>query len=276
MSPWFCVLKKNGKLRIVHNLQPLNAVTIRDSDIPSILDELVEPFAKRQYYTVFDLYWGYNTRKIYPTSRDLTTFLTPLDLLQITSLSMGFTNSPAEFQRCMVFVLHDEIPLVANVFIDDIPIKGPESQYLDGNSSPETIPGNPGIRRFIWEYANDVHRIIHRIGCSGATLSEKKAQICKPEAVILGQKCMPPGCLPENTKVQKILDWSKPQTVKDIRAFTGLYGVVRIWIKNYSMIICPLMEIWRKEESFLWDNRREHEFQTLEKLVRTALALRPI
>ena len=36
------------------------------------------------------------------------------------------------------------------------------------------------------------------------------------------------------------------------------------------------MEIWRKEESFLWDNRREHEFQTLEKLVSTALALRPI
>jgi len=102
-------------------------------------------------------------------------FLTPLGLLQITSLPMGFTNSLAEFQRCMVFVLHDEIPFVANIFIDDIPIKGPESQYLDGNINPETIPGNPGIRRFIWEYGNDVHRIMHRICCSGATLSGKKA-----------------------------------------------------------------------------------------------------
>ena len=30
-SKWFCVLKKNGKLRIVHDLQPLNQVTIRDA-----------------------------------------------------------------------------------------------------------------------------------------------------------------------------------------------------------------------------------------------------
>jgi len=27
-SPWFCVVKKNGKLRIVHNLQSLNKVSI--------------------------------------------------------------------------------------------------------------------------------------------------------------------------------------------------------------------------------------------------------
>ena len=56
----------------------------------------------------------------------------------------------------------------------------------------------------------------------------------------------------------------------------GLCGVIRIWIKNYSMIICPLTEIWRKEESFLWNNRREQVFQTLKKLVSTAPALYPI
>ena len=30
-SRWFCVLKKSGKLRIVHDLQPLNRVTIKDA-----------------------------------------------------------------------------------------------------------------------------------------------------------------------------------------------------------------------------------------------------
>lgn len=57
-SRWFCVLKKSGKLRIVHDLQPLNKVTIRDAGLPPNLDEFVEPFAGRQCYTVFDLYWG--------------------------------------------------------------------------------------------------------------------------------------------------------------------------------------------------------------------------
>src|SRR5215471_11267002 len=34
-SQWFCVEKKEaGKLRLVHDLQPLNATTIRDAGVP--------------------------------------------------------------------------------------------------------------------------------------------------------------------------------------------------------------------------------------------------
>lgn len=275
-SPWFCVPKKNGKLRIVHDLQPLNAVTIRDAEVPPILDEFVEQFAKRQCYTVFDLYWGYDARKIHIKSRDLTSFLSPLGLLRLTSLPMGFTNSPAEFQRCMTFILKEEIPQVANVFIDDVPIKGPESQYLDKEGNPETVRGNPGIRRFIWEHANDVHRVLHRVACAGATFTGKKVQICLPEVVILGQKCNSQGRLPEDGKVSKILNWPRPRTVKEVRGFVGLCGVVRIWIQDYSMIVRPLTEIWRKGEEFIWDERREEAFQALRSLVSQAPALRPI
>jgi hypothetical protein len=156
-SRWFCVLKKSGKLRIVHDLQPLNAITIRDAGLPPILDDFVEPFAGRQCYTVFDLFWGFDARKVDPSSRDLTAFLTPLGLLRITSMPTGFTNSPAEFQRCMLFILQDEIPDTANIFIDDLPIKGPAIQYLTKDGEPETLEENPGIRRFIWEHAVDVN-----------------------------------------------------------------------------------------------------------------------
>lgn len=170
-SPWFCVKKKNGKIRIVHDLQPLNKVTLRDAGLPPIIDDFVEPFGGAQCYTVFDLFWGFDARKVAPESRDLTTFQSPLGLLQITSMPMGFTNSPAEFQKCMTFILQDEIESgKANIFIDDLPVKGPKTQYLDTDGNPETIPGNPGIRRFIWEHAQDVHRVMHRIMHAGATL----------------------------------------------------------------------------------------------------------
>ena len=123
-SRWFCVAKKNGKLRIVHDLQQLNSITIRDAGMPPILDNFVEPFAGRQCYTVFDLFWGFDARRLDVSSRHLTSFESPIGTLRLTSLPMGFTNSPAEFQKCMVFVLRDEIPDKANVFIDDLPIKG--------------------------------------------------------------------------------------------------------------------------------------------------------
>ena len=98
-SRWFCVVKKTGKLRIVHDLQVLNSITIRDAGLPPVLDDFVEPYAGRQCYTVFDLFWGFDARKVAPSSRDLTSFWTPLGLLRITSMPMGFTNSPAEFQK---------------------------------------------------------------------------------------------------------------------------------------------------------------------------------
>ena len=42
-SKWFCILKKDGKsLQIVHDLQPLNVVTVKDSGAPPILEFYAE------------------------------------------------------------------------------------------------------------------------------------------------------------------------------------------------------------------------------------------
>jgi transposase InsO family protein len=275
-SRWFCILKKDGKLRIVHDLQPLNAITIRDAGLPPILDEFVEPFAGRQCYTVFDLLWGFDARKVHPSSRDLTAFMSPLGLLRLTSLPMGFTNSPAEFQRCMTFILQDEIPKVANIFIDDLPIKGPQSLYLQEDGTPEVLSQNPGIRRFIWEHAQDVHRILHRLHCAGVTISAKKTQLCRQNVVIVGQKCTPEGRCPEDNKVDKVLNWPPLKTPKDVRGFLGLCGTVRIWIENYSALARPLTELIHKGAEFVWDDRRQEAFETLKEKVASAPALRPI
>jgi hypothetical protein len=275
-SRWFCVPKKSGKLRIVHDLQALNGVTIRDAGLPPILDDFVEPFAGRQCYTVFDLFWGFDGRKIHPKSRDMTAFYSPLGLLRLTSLPMGFTNSPAEFQKCMTFILQHEIPHVANIFIDDLPIKGPATQYLDKNDQPETLPENPGIRRFIWEHANDVHRIMHRFKEAGGTFAANKAQICLPEVLIVGHKCTPEGRLPDEEKVAKVLKWPQPTNATAVRGFTGLCGTMRIWIPNYSQLIRPLTELTRKGAEFIWTERQQEAFDTMKKIITSPQVLRPI
>ncbi|KAI0323129.1 hypothetical protein GY45DRAFT_1237162, partial [Cubamyces sp. BRFM 1775] len=79
----------------------------------------------------------------------------------------------------------------------------------------------PGIRRFIWEHAVDVHHIVHRLGHAGATISGKKLQLCRPEVIILGQKCSKNGRVPGEAKIEKILKWPIHQTVKDVRGSLG-------------------------------------------------------
>ena len=273
---WFCVLKKNGSLRIVHDLQPLNKVSIRDAGLLPIIDDFVEPYAGCQCYTVFDLFWGFDARIVHPKSRDMTAFYTPLGLLRLTALPMGYTNSPAEFQNCMTFILQHEIPDTANIFIDDLPVKGPRTTYPDAEGKPERLPQNPGIRRFIWEHAQDVHRIMHRIKCAGATFAPKKAQICQPEVVIVGQKCTPQGRLPDEDRVGKILQWPLLSNVKEVRGFLGLCGTVRIWIRNYTQIARPLTHLTRKDIPFEWTEKCQTAFDTLKQLISSAPILRPI
>ena len=275
-SRWFCVGKKDGGIRLVHDLQKLNGVTIRDTGVPPILDEFVEAYAGRSVYSVLDMYWGFYARVIDPRSRDMTAFQTPLGVLRITSLPMGFTNSPAEFQACMVFILEDEMPEVAGVFIDDIPIKGPINRYLNKDGVEETMPENQGIRRFMWEHLNDLHRILHRIGEAGGTVSGKKMQLCRREVEIVGQKCSREGRLPTDTRAQRVKDWPPPLNVSEVRGFLGLCGTVRIWIKDFSKIARPMVILTRKEAEFVWGESQQKAFQILKDRVGSAPALKPI
>ena len=275
-SRWFCVKKKNGELRIVHDLQKLNGVSIKDAGVPPILDEFVEDYAGRSVYTVLDMYWGFHARMLDANSRDMTAFQTPKGALRITSLPMGYTNSPAEFQACMMFILQNEVPEKAGVFIDDIPIKGPPGRYIGSDGKEETIPQNPNIRRFIWEHLNDVHRILHRIGESGGTVSGKKMQLCQSEVEIVGHKCNSSGREPVNGRTKKVTEWPIPKNLKETRGFLGLCGTVRIWIKDYSQIAKPLVDLTRKGVEYLWGPAQQRAFQKLKQLVTSAPALKPI
>lgn len=144
---------------------------------------------------------------------------------------MGFTNSPAKFQACMVFLLQGKIPEIAGVFIDKIPIKGPASRY-DKDGKEERLKDNPGICKFVWEHLNDLHQILHRIGEAGGTVSGKKMQLCKAEVKTVGQKYSNLGRTPMDLQAQRIRDWATPLNLTEVRGFLGLCGMVRIWIKD--------------------------------------------
>ncbi|MBW0463691.1 hypothetical protein O181_003406 [Austropuccinia psidii MF-1] len=73
-SPIFCVSKSNGKLRIVHDLQELNKVTIKDADLPPHIEEFVDAFSGRACYVLGDIMGVYDARELDVTTRPLATF----------------------------------------------------------------------------------------------------------------------------------------------------------------------------------------------------------
>lgn len=275
-SRWFCVKKPNGKYRIVHDLQTLNSITIRDSGLPPIMDSFVEQFAGRACYTMADIFVGYDHRTLAKESRDLTSFQTPLGLCRLTSLPMGATNSLPEFHTCVVFIFQDEIPHVAAPFVDDVSVKGAATRYELPDGTYEVLQENPGIRRFIWEHAIDVNRILHRLKCAGGTFAAHKLQIAVPEVKILGQKCTYEGRIPDESKVSAISKWPTPKNLREVRGFLGTCGIVRNWIKGFSEIAAPLVKLTKKDIKFDFTSECQQAMDILKERVISAPAMRPI
>ncbi len=154
-------MKKDGKtFRIVHSLEPLNAVTIAHSGLPPAMESLAEHFAGRACGGILDLYVGYDERLLAEVSRDMTTFQTPFGALRLVTLPMGWTNSVPIFHEDVTYILREEIPEFTEPYIDDVPIRGPKTRYELPDGGYEVIPENPGIRRFVWEHMVNVNRIV--------------------------------------------------------------------------------------------------------------------
>jgi hypothetical protein len=276
-SRWFAVTKKDGKsIRIVHDLQPLNQVTIKDSGLPPHVEPYVESFGGRGCYGMFDLFVGFDQRELAVKSRDLTTFQTPLGTFRLTSIPMGYTNSMQIQHGDTTFLLQDEIPHVTIPFVDDIPVKGPATRYELPDGGYETIPGNGGIRRFVWEHLNNVNRVIQRIKHAGGTFSGLKSTLCSETAVIVGHRCTYEGRVPLESHVQKIVDWPVCENITDVRGFLGTLGTIRMFIKDYAKHAKPLVDLTRKNVAFEFGDEQLLAMEKLKMLAVNCPAIRAI
>jgi len=51
----------------------------------------------------------------------------------------------------------------------------------------------------------------------------------------------------EEEKVEGVLNWPVPKTVRDVRKFLGLANYYRHFIKNFAVLVRPLNMLTRKE-----------------------------
>ena len=273
---WFCVPKKDGKLRMVLALEALNAVTIQHSGVPPFTEEVAEHFAGRACGSMLDLYVGYDERALAQGSRDYTSFQSPFGPLRSTVLPMGWANSVPIFHGDVVFILQAEIPEFTRPYIDDIPVRGPATRYIQENGEPETIPENSGIRRFVWEHFQDLNRIVQRMKYCGGTYSGYKTFLCVEEITVLGHRCTIDGRLPDQSRVEKVTKWAPCPDLTDVRAFLGTIGVCRLFIRNFAHRAHHLVKLTRKDINWEFGQAQLDAMQDLKDALIASPALKPI
>ena len=74
--------------------------------------------------------------------------------------------------------------------------------------------------------------------------------------------------------MKAVLDWPRPQSVHDIRSFLGLASYYRKFIKGFSQIAKPLIDLTRGKVTWRWSDAEANSFTVLKVAMATAPVLR--
>ena len=79
--------------------------------------------------------------------------------------------------------------------------------------------------------------------------------------VIIGED----GVRTEKEKVQEVIEWPIPKSMKDVQKFLGLANYYKWFVKDFSRIAKPLHEMTRKEMKWSWRERQQKAFEELKE-----------
>ena len=79
--------------------------------------------------------------------------------------------------------------------------------------------------------------------------------------VIIGEN----GVRMEKEKVQRVIEWLVPKSVKDVQKFLGLANYYRWFVKDFAKIVRLLHEMIRKENKWSWGEKQQKAFEELKE-----------
>ncbi|XP_036142126.1 uncharacterized protein LOC118645358 [Monomorium pharaonis] len=249
-SPIWIVPKKpdssgNKRWRMVIDYRKLNEKTIGDAyPLPNICD-ILDQLGGSKYFSVLDLASGFHQIPMDPMDAHKTAFSTPHGHYQFARMPFGLKNAPATFQRLMDQVLSGLQGIELFVYMDDIVI------YASS----------------LREHDIKIDKLMSRLRSANLTLQPDKCEFLRREVSYLGHIIGEDGVRPDPQKISAVEKFPAPRNIKNIRQFLGLAGYYRRFIPQFSSIASPLSNLLKKDVQFIWNDKTQHAFDTLRKLL---------
>jgi hypothetical protein len=207
------------------------------------MSELMERLAGAKIFTKLDLKNGYNLVRIKEGEEWKTAFRTRYGLYEYLVMPFGLCNAPASFQAMMNEILSDLLDAGVIVYIDDVLI------YSETEEEHKVL----------------VRKVIQRLKDHNLCAAIDKSVFHVSEVDYLGFVVGVEGIKMNQKKIEEILAWKRPMSVKNVQSFLGFANFYRRFILNYSMICRPLTELTKKDVHFFWTPECEEAFEELKR-----------
>ncbi|KAL6742132.1 hypothetical protein Aduo_015320 [Ancylostoma duodenale] len=250
-SPIVLVAKKDGTVRLCVDYREVNKVTKKDSyPLPGI-DVTLQNLKGKKFFSSLDLASGYWQVPLTEKAKEISAFTTTSGLFQFRVLPFGLTTAPAVFQRLMEKVLGKLIGTEVAVYIDDV---------LVATDSEE-------------RHYEVLAEVLEAFRNASLRLKPQKCRLMECTIDFLGHIVDAEGVRTSLDKVQRILEYPRPQNIAQLRAFLGLAGYYRKFVYQFASIAKPLYELTSSKVTYTWGDIHEKAFATLKKVLSSAPVL---
>jgi len=166
-------------------------------------------------------------------------------------MAFGLTGAPATFLKAMNITLGPLLRKCVLVFFDDILI----------------------FSRILEEHIEHVRLVLELLQRGRWQVNFSKCVFAQQQLRYLGHLISEQGVATDPDKVQAVLHWPTPSSVKELRSFLGLAGYYRRFVRHFGMISRPLTDLLKKQALFVWTELQEQSFVALKTALTSALVL---
>jgi hypothetical protein len=227
----------------------LNRISRKDRyPLPLIYDTL-RNIGKAKWFTKLDVIAAFHKIRMREGDEWKTAFRTRYGLFEWMVTPFGLANAPSTFQKYINWALRDFLDEFCSAYVDDVLI------YTDGT---------------LEEHREHVRKVLGKLDSAGLQLDIEKCEFEVTRTKYLGFIIIAgEGISMDPAKIEAIVSWESPSSVKGVQSFIGFANFYRKFIRGFSEIAKPITDLVRKDVPFKWTREAELAFVAMKKLFTT-------
>ena len=240
--------KPNGAIRMCVDLTALNKGVKRAVYPLPKVSKMLSKLAKGRIFSKLDANSGFWQVKLDPSSKHLTTFITPWGRYCFKRMPFGISSAPEFFQRCMERILQGLKGVIC--LMDDVLV------YASDHN----------------DHWDRLKAVLSRIANSGMTLRRDKCEFGVQSVRFLGHVVSGNGIKPDPEKVKAIAEMNPPTSKTEAKRFMGMVNYLSKFSSNISELCVPIFAVTGQKSEWYWGAMQQQSFD----LIKAELSNTPV